>query len=353
MTSGPWTADSSAVTADSDFFASGSEPPPPALPAWSADSSVVTADSGFYTADGGLISIAQFPNVPALPGVPALARLQTAAVVAAGATTSGETVAIAVHLGLPTSITLGTNALYAGLALSPLPAGSSPQLPPANPNIAPGALPPYGIFGSGTVTVDTITTTFADGGTATSPGGQVGSYASWVISPDSVLEFDVNADSNINTHPVEQGGFQAYNRVQEPISIRMLLACQGKNMTRATFLSTLESLREGTQIVTIASPDTTYPNMVLKGFGYKKTAERGAVTIWADTQWMEERSNNVVVTSPPTSQPQGNAVVNLGTLSPQTPTPQQQAAISNPPTVYASYLPPSYAGTQPPSGDAQ
>lgn len=172
-----------------------------------------------------------------------------------------------------------------------------------------------------------------------------------VIQPDSVVELDFNADSEVNSHPIEQGGFSAYNRVQTPIPIRLLLSCQGKNMPRFVFLSTLERLREGTQIVTISTPDASYPNMVLKGYGYKKTAERGTVTIWADTQWVEERSTNVVVSAPPTSQPQGNAVTNLGTLQPIAVTAQQMASISNP-SVAPFTLPPLYALTAPPSGDA-
>jgi hypothetical protein len=332
--SGPWTSDSSTITSDSEYFASGSGPPAPAPGAWSADSSVVTADSGIFTADGSSVSLAQFPNVPALPGVPALARRQTAAVVAAAATTTGETQAIALQLGLPTSIVLGSNAFYSGLALSPLAAGSSPQSPSAsqalnaNSSVPSAALPLYAI----------------------SAGSTALNQVNLIIQPDSAVEFEIQANSNVNSHPVEQGGFQSYNRVQDPISIRLLLACQGKNMPRATFLSTLATLREGTQIVTVSTPDASYPNMVLKGYGYKKEAARGAVTIWADTTWVEERSTNVVVSSPPTSQPQGAATSNLGTLQEITPTAQQLGSISNPPYIPAP-LPLQYP-TAPPSGDA-
>jgi hypothetical protein len=266
---------------------------------------------------------AQFPTVPALPGVPPLARLATAAQVAAGASLSGETQALAAALGLPTTVTFGTSQLFSGMGLQSLNQQSVPQ-PENADQLAPGGLPPYGISDSGNNTV---------------------------IDPDSVVEFEINADSNINSHPVEQGGFQAFNRVQEPISIRMLLSCQGKQMPRETFISTLKSLREGVQIVTISTPDTTYPNMTLKAFGYKKTSDRGAVTIWADTQWAEERSTNVTVSSPPTSQPQGEATSSLGALQPGTPNAQQQASISNPPVSPAS-LPQLYENTQPPSGDA-
>lgn len=266
---------------------------------------------------------AQFPTVPALPGVPALARLGTPAQVAAGASLTGETQALAAALGLPTTVTFGTSALFSGLGLSPLNSQLSPQ--PDNPNpFVPGALPPYGITGSDN---------------------------SAVISPDSVVEFEISADSNVNSHPVELGGFQAFNRVQDPISVRMLMACQGKNMPRETFISTLKALREGTQVVTISTPDTTYPNMTLKSFNYKKTAERGAVTIWADTQWVEERSTNVSVSAPPTAQPQGAATTNVGSLQPIVVTAQQMAVVGNPP-VPPVPVPTLYGSSMPPSGDA-
>lgn len=186
------------------------------------------------------------------------------------------------------------------------------------------ALPKYGITGAG--------------------GGPI-------IQPDSAVEFDADVDSSVNTHSVEKGGFSAYNRVQEPIRLRLLLACQGKNMSRQVFLSTLKALREGTQIVTVSTPDASYPNMTLKGYGYKKTAEHGAVTIWADTVWVEERSTNVVTSPPPTSQPSGAAVANLGTLQPITVTAKQMAAINNPPIPPAN-LPSTYFFTAPPSGAA-
>lgn len=172
-----------------------------------------------------------------------------------------------------------------------------------------------------------------------------------LIEPDSVIEADVDAGSEINTHPVEQGGFDSYNRVQKPIGIRLLMACQGKNMTRSEFLATLESLREGTQTVTVALLDAAYSNMVLQDYGYKRSAEHGAVTIWADTWWKEERSTNVFVTPPASSQPQGNAAVNLGSVQATTPTTQQQASVSNPPTTPAE-TPASYFGITPASGDA-
>lgn len=281
---------------------------------WTADSSVVTADSPFYTASGYGVpqSSPQFPNVPPFPGVPNLARLP------------GPVASLAGQLGLPLNVNFGTNSLFAGLGLDPLSAQSQSGATPEQSGVPSAALPAYGITGS---------------------DGTTGS----ILNPDSFIEVEVNADSDVNTHPVEEGGFAAYNRVQAPVSIRMLLACQGINQGRSGFLSALKSLREGIQTVTVSLPDDSYPNMVLKGFGYKKTSARGAVTIWADTQWLEERSTNVSVSPAPTVQPQGAGTSNLGSLTPGDPTTQQQASINNPP-VPPALLPSDYAPTAPPSG---
>ncbi len=260
----------------------------------------------------------QFPNVPPLPGVPPLARaaityplVATGGLALANGSLSGIGAAqvLASQLGLGNALSFGTS-LFGSLALDALTAGP---------------LPKYAILGSNNARL---------------------------LDPDSVVEFDVHADSGIMTHPIEQGFFEAYNRVQEPIAIRLMLACTNVKMTRQGFLSALEALREGTTLATIATPERAYRNMALRGFGYRKTAERGAVTIWADTTWLEARSTGVTVSAPPTSQPYGAAASNLGALQPQALTTTQFAAVGNPATVPAP-LPARLVQEMPPSGAAQ
>lgn len=282
---------------------------------WTADSDTITADSDTSVDNPPTgFNVAQYPNVPAMPGVPVLARQQTAAVVAAAASGAGLNAAIAAQLGLPADSVFGSNALYAGLGLQPLD-------------------PSYAILDA---------------------NGNV------MITPDSAVELDVSADSAINTHPIELGQFEGYNRVQQQVSVRLLLACQGINMAYTSFLATLKTLRETPQVATLSLPNDSYDNMALKGFSYSRKAERGSITIWADTFWMEERSTNVVVTAPPTTAPQGEPPANLGSLSPAAPTKAQQASISNPPvppvdlpvTGFIPDLSTIGNGGMPPSGDA-
>lgn len=272
---------------------------------WTVDTSGVTSDSDSFRADGS--SYILFPDVPPFPGVPPLLRPPP---------------------GVQQIVDVLTGAASPSLNFSLLTGTLSFSL------FSPGPLPQYAILYP----------------SVSSPTGQaLQSLAA--LTPDSVVEVDVSADSEVMTHPIEEGQFEAYNRVQDPIRIRMLLGCQGQNVGRSTFLSTLEGLREGTDLVTIAMPDATYENMALADFGYRKSAERGAVTIWADTTWIEGRSTGVTVSSPGTSQPQGAAPLSVGALQPLTLSPAQIAAVDAPPVV-PSPLPVAVASEMPPSGDA-
>lgn len=277
---------------------------------WTVDDPSVSADSGNFTASGTFSP--QFPNVPNLPGVPQVARM--AALVGVGGSgglgTVGETESLASALGLSGVVAFG-NRLYSTLTLDSLIAGP---------------LPKYTLFYEADQTVQ-------------------------VLIPSSVIDFEIRADSGIMTHPVEKGQFSAYNRVQEPISIRMLMAFQYSQNIRADELKVLRDLREGTALVIIATPDATYRNMALQNYGYRKSAERGAVTIWADTEWLESRSTGVTVSAPATAKPQGAATSNLGALQPQTPTSAQGAAIAYPLTAPAP-LPARLSAEMPASGGA-
>ena len=272
---------------------------------WTVDDPLVTADSE-YTASGSYLP--GIPNVPNFPGVPQLTRSG-----GTGIGIVGGAEIIASELGLSGQVAFG-NRIYSSIALDLL---------------TDGALPQYAILDSN---------------------------RNPVLAPDSVIEADIHADSDIMTHPIEQGAFSAYNRQQEAIMVRLQLACSGVKaysggMTRQGFIATLRSLREGTQLLTIVTPEATYQNMALKGLGYRKTAARGAVTIWADTTWMEGRSTGVTVSSPATSQPYGAAPTDLGSLQPQALTSPQFAAVGSPSTAPAP-LPAPLIAEMPPSGAA-
>lgn len=273
---------------------------------WTVDTSGVTADSGNFRADGS--SYILYPDVPPFPGVPPLLRPPP---------------------GVQQIVDVLTGAASPSLDFSPLAGALSFSL------FSPGPLPQYSFIYS---------------------PGQGAPQSLQAIQPDSVIEADIRADSEVMTHPVEQGNFEAYNRVQDPIRIRMLLAFQGsgsptKPVPRSLSLTILEDLREAPALVTIATPDKAYPNMVLQNYGFRKSAEHGAVTLWVDTEWLEARSTGVTVSSPATAQPQGAATTSTGALQPLTLGPSQIAAVDSPPVV-PQPLPPAVSSEMPPSGDA-
>lgn len=310
---------------------------------WTANRGDVTASSPNYTASGSYTPL--FPNVPPLPGVPALGRLSAignlagvggqAGRVVSAISNASEMLRLAQELGTQVGIIFGVKPLFAGSGLTP-PAQLSYSITATN---------------FGTVSLGEITTPFAEGN-ATAPGGTVGTYsaqaASPAIRPDSFIEADYDADTDVMTHPIEAGQFEAYNRVQKPKKVRLLLACQGVKMDRREFLTTLENMKEGTDLFTLSLPFTSVKNMTLKRYSFAHKSEHGAVTIWADTQWEEGRSAGVTVNTIPSSQPQGAQTQDLGSLSPQLPSNLGLAAITAPPVV-PSTLPAFIQQEAPPS----
>ena len=141
------------------------------------------------------------------------------------------------------------------------------------------------------------------------------SDGSVALKPDTVQNFDFRVDSRISDFPVQGGAFASYNKVQMPFEIRMTLVCSGINllqqavpsidfgpgaglMSKQSFLSTLDTLRTTTALVSVVTPDATYNSCTLDRFDYARTAQHGATTLYVDAVFREIRqvgpSNSVV-----------------------------------------------------------
>lgn len=181
-----------------------------------------------------------YPNVPALPGVPPLATLP------------------------------GVN------------------LPSFNvPPIAAQALAP--------VSTPLAATGASDFGT---PWAIVDASGNVALQPDSVLSFDYKGDSRISMYPVEGGGFASYNKVLNPVDCRIVMACNGQGKAAvADFLATLETMRQGTALYFITTPDALYANMNLVHFDYRREARNGFQMVTVDAGFEEVRTTATITYS--------------------------------------------------------
>ena len=218
------------------------------------------------------MALIPYPNVPPLPGVPALAR--------------------------------GSNAKYAGAALNVL-----------------GQLLPLDLFGTtwGIVKSNSAPTTAAAKTSFLknlfSGANKLATKGTVVLSPDSFIDFEYRKEQKIPTYPMQDGAFQSYNKVGMPFDIRLTVTCSGNGkMKKGAFLQAINDLLNGLDLVDIVTPDATYKSCNLVHVDYRRDSLQGATMITAQLwfQWVR------IVSKPTTNTaaPSGTPSTPLGQVSP-------------------------------------
>lgn len=160
-----------------------------------------------------------------------------------------------------------------------------------------------------------------------------------VVVADSVLAMDYRREWRLSDYPVEQGGFQTYDKVAVPIDIRVRLSCDGNAMPRGQFLAALDAAAQTLDTYLVATPDVVYPNVNIIHTDYRRARESSAGMIVVDV-WLEEVRATVTTQFTDTKPPEAAADVNSGPVQPVTPTPVQSAALPTPPRAAPLPTPP-------------
>ena len=137
-----------------------------------------------------------------------------------------------------------------------------------------------------------------------------------VIAFDSTVAFDLRQDNPISDYPVEEGGFQSYDKVQLPTEIRLRLACGGSVTKRQTFLQTIESVMNTVDLYDIVTPEMVYLGYNFTHRDFRRKADQGNGLIIADL-WLTEVRETQQATFSNTQQPSIAGQQNIGNVQPQ------------------------------------
>ena len=126
-------------------------------------------------------------------------------------------------------------------------------------------------------------------------GGLLNSIASQFVSGNaqslanlfSVVDFEYKQDWSVSDYPVEQGGFQSYDKVQLPGGIRMRVAAGGSQSNRQAILDIVAGLANSMQLFNVYTPEETYVNYSVVHYDYARKANNGAGLIIVDI-WLTE-----------------------------------------------------------------
>ncbi len=200
--------------------------------------------------------MALFPQVPDLPGVPALARSAINAVA---------------NFAAPALLTADGIATLGG--------STSDQ-------------PQWGLFDSG---------------------------GALVVAPDSVVDFEFRREQRIAIFPIEQGSFGSYNKVTQPYEGRLKMNKAGTESDRTDFLNAIDAALFSLDLYTLVMPEQTYDNANVEHYDFRRTNENGVQLLTVEL-WVQEVRIAGAPTFSNTKAPSGQDAQADGAVQAQTPT---------------------------------
>jgi len=199
---------------------------------------------------------------------------------------------------------------------------------------------------------------------ASTVGDAVGSIASGVVSKilgiptwgiftqdgsiavqfDSFLGIRYRNGSRISKYPVEQGGFQSFNKVMTPAEASVRFACSGKIALlpgsafeidvvgspagRSAVLSVVDAMVKTTTLYAIVTPEAIYPSVNLTNYSYERSEGNASSLIVVELDF-EEIMQTASAQFSSTQAPDGAGQVSNGQVQPSSATnPQVQESIN-------------------------
>lgn len=145
-----------------------------------------------------------------------------------------------------------------------------------------------------------------------------------VVDADCVVSFEYRQDWKISDYPVEQGGFESYNKVATPYDVRVRYANGGSEQNRQALLTTAETIGASLDLYSVVTPEKTYRSANVTHYDYRRTSNNGVGLIQVEF-WLEEVRVTAVTTFSNTKTPAGSGNVKGGNVSPTEATADQQA----------------------------
>ena len=139
-----------------------------------------------------------------------------------------------------------------------------------------------------------------------------------IIAADNVISFDFRQDFPISDYPVEQGGFQSYDKVQLPAEIKISFSRGGSIADRQDFLNSIDQVINTTDLYDVVTPEQIYVGYNFTHRDFRRRAQNGVGLITVDL-WLTEVRETTTSSFTNTQQPGEAGQTNTGNVQPQSP----------------------------------
>lgn len=109
------------------------------------------------------------------------------------------------------------------------------------------------------------------------------------LEPDSFLAIQFKKDKRVSDYPQEQGAFASYNKVAMPFDAIVRVSAGGSVSERHQFLEKIDALAGSLDLLSLITPEITYPSANIVRYDYERHLNSGAGYIIADIYFREIR----------------------------------------------------------------
>jgi hypothetical protein len=143
----------------------------------------------------------------------------------------------------------------------------------------------------------------------------------------SFIDFELKQDFPLSNYPVEQGGFQSYNKVQLPFDIVIRMASGGTATQRQQFLDAIADIASSLSLFDVQTPEGAYRSCNVTHWEFKRTAENGVSLIVVDMMFQQINVTSTA-TTPNTQNPAVAGPQAIGNVSPAAPSASVASGVS-------------------------
>lgn len=119
-----------------------------------------------------------------------------------------------------------------------------------------------------------------------------------VITADNVISLEYKQDWDILDYPVEQGGFETYNKVQLPFEIKLEFSSGGSVSNRQALLDSVAAIAGDTNLYDVHMPEEFYSNMNIMHYSFERRSTNGVGLIKVGV-WLRQIRQDVQAASNP------------------------------------------------------
>lgn len=106
---------------------------------------------------------------------------------------------------------------------------------------------------------------------------------------NSVVDVDFKQDYPVSDYPVEEGGFQSYDKVELPFDVRVRLTSGGTEQQREALLTSVFAAKKTLDLYDVVTPEQVYAGCNVTHVSFRRSAENGVGMILIDVWFVEVR----------------------------------------------------------------